>query len=342
MKTRCLIVAAVACLTTCGAHADIVYKAGGTTFGTVKSTSSLMVVVVDKVALEDEIPVNEIIKIDFDGEPRAMKNARTELLRGNYEAAVESLDKVQPSQLTSNFIRQDFEFYKAFCAAKLALGGTGTLTEAGKLMKAFVTNNKDSYHYLQACETVGDLYVAAGAHAGAVQYYDRLAETPWPDYKMRANVAIGRAQLAQGLMTEAGKSFDAVLAINAQGDLATAQRLAATLGKARCLAAADQHADAIKMVNSILAKSDPENVELHARAYNTLGTALRKAGRDREALLAFLHVDVLYFALPEAHAEALANLAQLWDAMHKTERAVRTRAILDEQYRGSPWAKKAG
>ena len=95
-------------------------------------------------------------------------------------------------------------------------------------------------------------------------------------------------------------------------------------------------------INSILAKSDPENVELHARAYNTLGTALRKAGRDREALLAFLHVDVLYFALPEAHAEALANLAQLWDAMHKTERAVRTRAILDEQYRGSPWAKKAG
>jgi len=57
--------------------------------------------------------------------------------------------------------------------------------------------------------------------------------------------------------------------------------------------------------------------------------------------LAFLHVDVLYFTVPEAHAEALANLVELWEAMHKTERAQRARAILDEQYRNSPWAKKA-
>ncbi|MEE8450795.1 MAG: tetratricopeptide repeat protein, partial [Thermoguttaceae bacterium] len=249
---------------------------------------------------------------------------------------------VQPDQLTRNVIRQDFEFYKAFCAAKLALGGTGTIEDAGGQMIAFVNNNTGSYHYLEACESVGDLLVAKGKHASAAGFYGRLAKAPWPDYKMRAGVAIGRAQLAQGQMTEAARSFDAVLAINAQGDLAKTQRLAATLGKARCLAAAGRHDDAIEMVDGILAKSDPEDVELYARAYNTLGTALRKAGRDRDALLAFLHVDVLYFTLPEAHAEALANLAELWDAMHKNERAVRARATLDEQYRNSPWAKKAG
>jgi len=347
MKTHCRVVAVVgclaACLVACDARADIVKKTTGTSIlGTVKSTSSLAVVVIDRSTLEAEIPVNQIIKIDFDGEPSTMKTARSEVLRGNYEGAVEALDKVQSDQITRDVVQQDFEFYKAFCAAKLALGGTGTVKDAGGQMIAFAKKNPTSYHYLEACEVVGDLLVAVGAYAPAVEYYGRLAKTPWPDYQMRAGVAIGRAQLAQDQTTEAAKSFDAVLAIDAQGDLAKTQRLAATLGKARCLAAADRYDDAIKMIEDILAKSDPKDVELYARAYNTLGTALRKAGRDKDALLAFLHVDVLYFTLPAAHAEALANLAELWESMHKTERAVRARATLDEQYRNSPWAKKAG
>ena len=59
-------------------------------------------------------------------------------------------------------------------------------------------------------------------------------------------------------------------------------------------------------------------------------------------MLAFLHVDVLYFSVPEAHAEALANLVELWTELPNTERAVRARKILQEQYANSPWAKKEG
>jgi hypothetical protein len=69
---------------------------------------------------------------------------------------------------------------------------------------------------------------------------------------------------------------------------------------------------------------------------------LRKAGRTKEALLAFLHVDVLYFTTPEAHAEALANLAELWEEVQKPERAVKARQVLQERYGSSPWAKKGG
>ena len=98
----------------------------------------------------------------------------------------------------------------------------------------------------------------------------------------------------------------------------------------------------IKAVDEILAKADPEDVELHARAYNTKGTALRKTGRTKEALLAFLHVDVLYFAVPEAHAEALANLAELWNELNRTERAMRARDLLESQYANSPWARQGG
>jgi tetratricopeptide (TPR) repeat protein len=112
------------------------------------------------------------------------------------------------------------------------------------------------------------------------------------------------------------------------------------VGKARCQIANKQYEEAIKTVDSVITKSDPEQVELNARAYNALGTALKDSGRIKEALLAFLHVDVLYFTVPETHAEALANLADLWQKVHKPERADRARRILEERYKNSPWAKQ--
>ena len=118
--------------------------------------------------------------------------------------------------------------------------------------------------------------------------------------------------------------------------------MTATLGKAGALVALKKLDEAIKTVDGFLEKADPEDASLMARAYNILGTAQRRAGRTKEALLAFLHVDVLYAAVHDAHAEALANLADLWDQVHKTERANRARKTLIEQYPESPWAKKGG
>jgi len=156
---------------------------------------------------------------------------------------------------------------------------------------------------------------------------------------MRAGVAIGRARLAQpGKEKEAKAAFDAALKIPGQGEAYDLLKLSATLGLAQCLAA-DEPDAAVKMVNDILAKADIEDTELHARAYNALGIAHRKAGRNTEALMAFLHVDVLYFAVPEAHAEALYNLAQLWDKRQKPNRARRAKQILAEQYSNSRWSK---
>jgi tetratricopeptide (TPR) repeat protein len=123
-------------------------------------------------------------------------------------------------------------------------------------------------------------------------------------------------------------------------DLANQQRTLAKLGKAKGLCAAKKHEEAISLVEEILKTADPENVQVMARAYNVLGTAQRQAGRTKEALLAFLHVDLLYPSLPDAHAEALANLADLWEQVHKPERATQARKTLEEEYKDSPWAKK--
>ena len=56
--------------------------------------------------------------------------------------------------------------------------------------------------------------------------------------------------------------------------------------------------------------------------------------------MAFLHVDSLYFGVPEQHAEALANLSTLWKDVQKGDRAAQALEQLKERYPNSRWAQK--
>jgi len=131
------------------------------------------------------------------------------------------------------------------------------------------------------------------------------------------------------------------LAIRAEGEMADAQRLAARLGKARCLAANKKTEEAIKDIESIIERANAEQTDLLAQAYNALGNAYAAAGKTKEAIFAFLHVDLLYYMNGDAHAEALANLVLLWKKDNKPERAQRALQTLESRYRNSPWLKKA-
>jgi tetratricopeptide (TPR) repeat protein len=287
-------------------------------------------------------PVNQITAIVFEGEPTQLNLARVAISSGRYEDALASLEKIDTGKIEKAFITQDIEFYKASCAGRLALRGTGAIRDAGRQMALFVNRNGNNYHWLQANELVGDLLVANGQFAAAEPYYGALAKTPWPEYQMRAGVAIGRAMLAQGKPAEAMKAFEQVIAteVKEQDTVGQTQRMLGELGKARCLAEGADKDAAIKLAQEIIAKADPENVAVQAQAYNTLGTALRKAGKPQEALLAFLHVDVLYFSSAEDHAEALANLAQLWNEVQKPERAAQALQTLKTRYKNSRWASQ--
>ncbi|NQU24663.1 MAG: hypothetical protein HQ567_25560 [Candidatus Nealsonbacteria bacterium] len=346
MKTRCLILAVGLCL-----WAAVAARA----FDTIKTTSSTSItckvtavswkeVGYDQRGVPGSVPVNEVFTIFFEGEPSSMNTARTHLTKALYQEALDSFNKVKTEDITNEWIAQDVVFYKAFCAAKLALGGTGDVVEAGKKMLAFAGQHTTSYHYLEACEVLGDLLVAAGKFSAAEAYYGRVAKAPWPDFQMRARVSMGMALLAQGTAAKTAQAeqlFNSVLAMNVEGDLAKAQKMKATLGKARCQVDKDAPA-AIAAVKRIIADADPEAVEMHALAYNTLGVALLKAGNDGEALLAFLHVHVLYFNVPNAHGEALFHLTKLWTKMGKADRARTTKKLLQDRYPNSRWTQTGG
>jgi tetratricopeptide (TPR) repeat protein len=345
MNRRCLILTVVASLALGGAVQafDTIKTTGRKLSGHVRGMDST------KIDFEQgassgtvqEVPVNEVLTIYYEAEPGDLTAAKNHVLAGRYSDALAVLERIKEGPARRE-MREDVEFYKALCSAKLALGGSVKITEAGRMMRSFADANPKSYHYFEASETVGDLLVALGQYAQAAEYYARLDGAPWPDYKMRAGVAAGRALLNQGKAQEAAAAFDKVIAAEAEGDSAQSQRTAASLGKASALTAMKKPDEAIKIAEDILVKGDAEDAALMARAYNVLGTAQRQAGRVKEAILAFLHVDILYASVPDAHAEALANLAELWEQVHKTERANRARQTLEEQYKDSPWAKKKG
>lgn len=339
MKTRRVTLALAAWLTAASAALAIdtvKTTTGGSVLGNVTKMTALEVTT-DVSGVQKTTPVNQVEVIYYDSEPTMLKTARSALEAGRYQDALDALAKIDPSDVSRAEIKQDAAYYKALAAARLAVAGGGNVKEAGSRLVEFVNAYPNSYHYFEACEVIGDLLVAAGNYANAETYYGYLAtKAPWPDYKMRSGVAVGRAKLAAGNPGEAMKAFEAVLDIEAQGEAADKYRLAATLGKARCLAEDKKADEAVKLIQGVIDRANPEDADLQAAAYNALGAALRKAGRAKDALLAFLHVDVLYFTAPGHHIEALQNLNELWLEVQKPDRAARAVQVLRDRYNTSP------
>lgn len=320
--------------------ADRVRLIGGKQSSGQLAGMSATMVTLEVGASKREFPVNEIESVQFDAEPNPLSQARIALRTGRYDDAVEMLGKIDAGEVKRPEIAKDVEFYKALAAARLALAGSGSIAETGKKMLAFERANGDSFHYFEACETLGDLLAALERFSDAEAYYAKLAEAPWPDYKLRARVLVGRALVSQKKFDEAAAKFDEVLNMDLSGKEVDAQKAAASLGKASALGGTGKTDEAVKLVDDVIAKADPENEELYARAYNILGNCYNAAGKNKEALLAFLHVDLLYPRFAEQHAEALANLAILWTKVDQSERAAQARQLLKEKYPNSVWAAR--
>jgi len=332
-----LFCAAIASASTAWA-ADAVRTAKTTYSGTIEEITPQQITLATQGGRTETIPVNQVISVRFDGEPSQLSSARNQIAAGQFSEALQLLEPLpnDPAVTANVAIAQEVAYYQAMAAARLALasGDDAAVRAAGGDFRAWVKANPDSYHWYEANELLGDLLVALNAFDSAITYYDRVGEAPWPDVKMAAQIAKGRALLAQGDTSQAQQAFAAAEQI--EGDdsdpLILRQRQSARLGKAQCLAEEQNYDDAIEAIEQVIVATDPEDAILSARAYNTLGDCLLKAARAKEALIAYLHVDVLYFTAAEEHAEALKNLAKLWVEIDQPERALQAQNMLKRRY----------
>lgn len=298
------------------------------------STSSEVTVTIG--ATKRQVPVNEIDTIQFEDEPKELTQARVAIRGGRYVEAASALGKIAPGDIKRPLIAQDVAFYEALATGRLALAGSAPIADAGKKMLAFEKAHPNSFHYFEACEVLGDLLVAMGNYTAADAYYAKLAAAPWPQYKQRATMLSGRVLVGQKKFPEAEAKFDEVLKVAKDDSL----RLAASLGKAAALSGAGQHDAALKLADEVIAQAGPTDEATLARAYNIKGASLQAAGKVPSAIVAYLHVDLLYSRSPEQHAEALAHLAELFAADNLTQRAQQARSRLKDKYPQSVWNTK--
>lgn len=324
----------------CSAQDDVVFQKSTNT----PTRGLVSAVAPDKITIQTRggartIETNDVLKVTFDAEPSELSTARTRALAGEYANAIEELNKIDATTITNDVIRKDMDYYAAYCAAKLALTEGTDKDAAIEQMKGFMKENAaTTFHYYEGVELLGDLSFAKSDYTSAATFYGLLSKASWPEYQMRATVLQARAMSAEGNYAGALPGFERVLSSSTSTEEAVEQKMHAMVGKAVCLAATGKHEEGITIIEDLIAKNDPNDATLFGRAYNALGVCYLKSGKTKEALLAFLHTDVLFYRDSEAHAEALYYLSDLWGKVGRSDRSDRTRGLLRSQYAGTRWA----
>lgn len=313
--------------------------------GEITEVSRTEVVVKPRVGSPQTVPANDIDRIEWDGEPAALKLARSKSGSGQYESAIEDFNALQAEIPSSkDRIRADIEYGIAYATGKLALADPEQQADAVELLTSFVDKHADHYRFFDALLILGDVHLAQDDVTSAEAVFNRVATAPWPDYQMAANVAIGRAALARGDAAGARAAFESVSTMTVTEPAEQSRQFEAMLGLATVLKQEQQFDKAAETLGEIIMKSAADDTRLQAEAYVRQGDCYAAMeGRVKDAVMAYLHLDVIPSLSVEKdlHAEALFQLAQLWPQLGQPARADLAVGKLQSLYPNSPWTKKA-
>lgn len=277
----------------------------------------------------------DIRKILFQGDPAELTKGREFALDGQYQQALQDLKAIDVSKLPREVMKADVQFYILWCESKLALEGRGDKNAAVAAALAFVTkDHKDSWHFFDVAKLLGDLALALNNHAKALTYYGSLGRAPSAETKIESVYLTGLVHLAQNDSDAAQSDFDKVIGVAVNNVTTARLQTLAKAGKAVSLARAGKGDEGLKLVDSLIAELNPTDVEMAARIYNAQGASY-EANEDREgAILAYLHTHLMFSSQPDAHAESLLRLVELWPQVGKPERAAEARQELQQRYPG--------
>lgn len=323
------------------AHAqgiDRVYRQSGLDSGKIVEVTPLGIKLV-KGGVESSISAEEIKNVYLAGEPAALNAARNALQSGRAQEALNSLEGITADSIDRPEILAELDFYTALAKAQLAIAGQGDLDAAAAEFRQFMSRRNTSFHLPEAVERLGELLVSAGEFAEARTEYAKLAKAKNPYFQLRAAWLTGRAWQDEGDHAKALVEFDKVATAAGEGSIESL-KTAASLDRAVSQAATGKADDAAAAITAVIDQAKADDDQLLARAYNALGDCYLKSGDARGALFAFLHVDLLYPQVPDAHAKALHELVPLWRTAGHVDRSQEAAAELTEKYPGSRWAKE--
>lgn len=336
---------AAALLVTCAASAwaqstvDRIRRRTGVDTGQITDVS-VLAVTISKSGVQSKVPVEEIRKIYFAGEPAELGTARSQLDRGRFKEAFSTLEKIDRDALDRPELLTEVDYLLTESQARLALAGEGSLSQAIRQAEDFLAQHRSSYHVSSAIELLGDLYLANGQQDEARSQYAKLARAQAPYFQARSAILLGKLLQRSGQHEEAIAEFDRALAAAKDDAAAEPLELEATLQRAISRSATGAVEEATGTVKQLIAKADPGDVPLLATAYNALGDCYLASNKPKAARDAYLHVDVLFSSAADEHAKALYELSRLWNTLGQPQRARETKQRLHQEHPQSRWAKK--
>ena len=314
--------------------ADRLYeKEGGNVSGKVAATDKKGVQL-KKGSSTQTFASGAILKILYEGDPSSLTKGREFAIDGQCEQALQELKKVDASQDKRQVIKADVAFYTAMCQTRLALAGKGKKETAAKAMLSFASTYKKSWHFYDAAKMLGDLALALGNSNKALAYYKALSSSPSSETKVESVYLQGLVHLKSKDHEKALTQLDKVIGLNAQTTATARTQMLAKAGKAVVLSQQGKSEEGLSLVKTLIGELNPTDIEMAARIYNAQGASYETSGDDEGAILAYLHTHLMFSSQPDAHAESLLRLVELWPKVGKPGRAAEARAELQQRYPG--------
>lgn len=309
--------------------------------GDVTAATKDQVTIKDGVGKTTTVEANDVVSIEWAAGPSTFPLGLGAEKGGKFDAAMENYTTALKDSKAKGNILGDIEFAIARTLAKQGLGGdSAKLDEAAKKLEAFLKARAEHYRYYEGANLLGDVLTAKKDYEGAATAYGRLSAAKWPDYKMAAKLAAGRVAVAKNDLATALATYEEVAGMKGDTPAEVARRNQAIVGKASVMVAQKKFDEALKVVGEALEALNADEPEGMAEAYVLQGDCLQAQNKLKEAILAYLHVPVLFENQREMNARALFNLAQLFAKTDQPERAQAATSQLKDEYGDTTWAKQ--
>ena len=322
---------------------DAVYRKSNPTpaQGTVTEVSKTAITVKPRIGQAIKVPISDIIRVRWDGEPAGLNLGRTHEKNGYLDKCLQSYEKAKSDYKgSSKNLKVDLDFLIARVHARFALTDPSRQEAAIQKLEAFRRMHPTSFRFYETLNYLGQVYLAKQDLEQAKTVFAQMRSAPLKAYQMSADVATARVLLAEKNVDGAQKLFSQVAAEQAEQPTELSLKHEAMLGKATSEQRAGQFEQAINTLDAVIKNASPQDSHIQAEAYLRQGDCLQAAKKIKPALLAYLHVDVLFSNEKALHPEALYHLARLWSTVGHPERAAEAQNKLTEGYPNNPWTKK--
>lgn len=335
------VLGAMACAATTFA-ADIVNLRDGTRVaGEITASTKDDLTIKPSVGDARTVAASDVVSVEWNNATAELKLGINDENGGRFEQAVNRVTKSKADATNADDrLKLEYDFILARIAAREALVDKAKLDAAITKLDNFRKASSSHFRHYDAVNRLGQLQMAKGDFNAAQTTYALLEQAKSNEYKLTAKVAQGRIELAQGQNDAAIRNFDAAMAAAGNSPSEQLRKYDAMLGKAKAQAMTGQHAEALAALEEVVNKAPADATDLQAEAYVLQGNSLQALNRPKEAVLSYLHVDILFPRESSMHAEALYHMARLWKVVQAPERGISAEAKLTSSYPDSEWAQK--